>query len=201
MRSNSLTYDVITNLLLLTTFSYIIAHNCEVGIFSSLFHLHRFILSAFCGIILFLMCGDALLWLGLAKILIHFLLAILRFAKSHSSGLRIWKSTKRRIHKNTKVSPCFLVHFLAYVPLAKSSIFSLIATLRSRQNTARATRANHHPLTPPQNPYSSRSPSVVSDGSYSTSGPLSPPHSMTSDGGEFKRRFYFSTMIQRLPEP
>ncbi|KAG2186851.1 hypothetical protein INT44_003078 [Umbelopsis vinacea] len=57
------------------------------------------------------------------------------------------------------------------------------ATLRSRQTTARATRANHHPLTPPQNPYSSRSPSVASDGSYSTSGPLSPPHSMTSDGG------------------
>lgn len=57
------------------------------------------------------------------------------------------------------------------------------ATLRSRQTTTRAPRANHHPLTPPQNPYSSRSASVASDGSYSTSGPLSPPHSMTSDGG------------------
>jgi hypothetical protein len=56
-------------------------------------------------------------------------LAILRFAKSRSSGLRIWKSTKRRIHKNTKVSHCFLVYFLAYVRLAKFTIFFLLQQL------------------------------------------------------------------------
>lgn len=127
---------------------------------------------------------------------IFFKLAILRFAKSRSSVLRISKSMKRLIHKNTKVfSP---IDFLACIipPFQFLTFLSPVATLRSRQNNPRATRANHHPLTPPQNPYSSRSPSVASDGSYSTSGPLSPPHSMTSDGGKLE---HFSVVLYVSP--
>lgn len=129
------------------------------------------------------LAGWALSSLGLAKFLIH-LLAILRFAKSRSSGPRISKSMKRHIHKNTKVQQPSALYFLGTRTVTNFLCLSL-ATLRSRQNNPRATHTNHHPLTPPQNSYSSRSPSVASDGSYSTSGPLSPPHSMTSDGGEY----------------